>query len=81
MGARLELGVKDPRRRSISPALLPDSQPALTEVRSLGLARARIAPILSHPIRRPRSFRISRAALWPGTPLTPPPGWAEALQR
>jgi len=28
-----------------------------------------------------RSFRISRAALWPGIPVTPPPGWAAALQR
>ncbi len=32
-------------------------------------------------ILRPRSLRISRAALWPGTPVTPPPGWAEAPQR
>ena len=26
-----------------------------------------------------RSFRISLAALWPGSPVTPPPGWVPAL--
>jgi 2-keto-4-pentenoate hydratase len=28
-----------------------------------------------------RSRAISRAALWPGTPVTPPPGWAPEPQR
>src|SRR5690606_23786357 len=28
-----------------------------------------------------RSRRISRAALWPGAPVTPPPGWAPEAQR
>ena len=27
------------------------------------------------------SFRISRAALWPGTPLMPPPGWLPTPHR
>ena len=35
--------------------------------------------------RRPRhprrSLRISRAALWPGMPVTPPPGWVPAPLR
>ncbi|HEY2177197.1 MAG TPA: hypothetical protein VGH15_01320 [Caulobacteraceae bacterium] len=30
---------------------------------------------------RPRSARISLAALWPGAPVTPPPGWVPAPQR
>jgi hopanoid-associated phosphorylase len=30
---------------------------------------------------RPRSASISRAALWPGAPVTPPPGWVPAPQR
>jgi hypothetical protein len=25
--------------------------------------------------RRLKSLKISRAALWPGAPVTPPPGW------
>jgi hypothetical protein len=30
---------------------------------------------------KPRSARISLAALWPGAPVTPPPGWVPAPQR
>ncbi len=35
------------------------------------------AHLLAH-FRRPASLRISRAALWPGAPVTPPPGWVPA---
>ena len=42
-----------------------------------GLSRPQSFAQLS---RLPRSFRISRAALWPGMPLTPPPGCIELPQ-
>ena len=42
-----------------------------------------IVKISLHPLhrghrRRRKSFSISRAALCPGAPVTPPPGWVEA---
>ena len=50
--------------------------------------RAIYLPAFDFPSRRGRkdavrrtSFRISRAALWPGTPVTPPPGCVPAPQR
>src|SRR5690606_17524479 len=42
------------------------------------------APLYPNPARpnQPlRSRKISRAALWPGAPVTPPPGWAPEPQR
>jgi hypothetical protein len=50
----------------------------------LGLAPHRLGRAITgadpvHPTRRARKSRvISRAALWPGAPVTPPPGWVEA---
>ena len=32
-------------------------------------------------IRLPKSRSTSRAQLWPGAPVTPPPGWAPEPQR
>src|ERR1700685_4120025 len=39
----------------------------------------RVSPYAPLGHRRARKSRsISRAALWPGAPVTPPPGWVEA---
>ena len=44
----------------------PDQSDAATAPEAM--SRARPLPI---------SRRISRAALWPGSPVTPPPGWVD----
>ena len=49
---------------------LVDAVPARTEERVRAGGRA------AQLLRFLRSARISRAAFWPGWPVTPPPGWA-----
>src|SRR3546814_10334221 len=49
--------------------------PYTTLFRSFRLVRAHSCH------QRRSSFRMTRAALWPGTPVTPPPGWVEAPHR
>ncbi len=73
--------------RTCGPSALlstPHPPPSATPspLREEGDARRPLAGSPSAPHRRSRrrrkSLKISRAALCPGAPLTPPPGWVEA---
>ena len=43
-----------------------------------GIVKISLRPLHRGHRRRRKSFSISRAALCPGAPVTPPPGWVEA---
>jgi hopanoid-associated phosphorylase len=68
------------RRPSELPSLLAIARAAGHAFKALEHAAESIAG--DHALSfRPRSARISLAALWPGAPVTPPPGWVPAPQR
>lgn len=68
------------RRPSELPALIRIAGAASRACRALDYAAQAIAGDQDLSFR-PRSARISLAALWPGAPVTPPPGWVPAPQR
>ena len=48
----------------------------IEQYRNIASLRNQAARVIRR--HRPPSARISRAALWPGAPVTPPPGWVPA---
>ena len=68
------------RRPSEFPALIRIARAAGRACKALD--HAALAMVGDQPLSfKPRSARISLAALWPGAPVTPPPGWVPAPQR
>jgi len=76
------------RKRSSQLAVAQLHNKAPKALKNLGSAQKRTrtpsaridgSHVLTRRHARARKSRIiSRAALWPGAPLTPPPGWVEA---
>ena len=64
-----------------SPRGHPVSDPKNCRECGPGLFKSLLRLTAPHTRRRAKSLRISRAALWPGTPVTPPPGCAPEPQK